>query len=259
MLTPSQQQAVESDARDILCIAGAGAGKTRVLSQRVIRILNVGTEPKSFLILTFTRRAAKEMKQRIEAVAGDGSTRGMLIGTFHSVCFSLLRAYGDRIGYDTQTLSVIDTIDADALLQSTARDCGLVDGNGKGKKGCSLKQLAAYRDAVYAGMTHEITEQLEQWFAHYTSERRSMNVLDFGSCLTEVNRLFTECPDVLEIYRRRIEHIFIDEAQDLDAIQHGFVFLFPDATHFFVGDLRQSIYGWRSARPDLLRRLAGRE
>lgn len=253
MLSESQQHAIESDARDILCIAGAGSGKTTVLTGRVDRLLSAGVAAKSMLVLTFTRRAAREMRRRIEVKQGEGSTRDMLCSTFHSVCLQILRAYGDRIGYDTATLSVIDQIDADTMLQSTARDCGLVDGNGKGKKGASLKSLAQYRDNEYSGQAQLAHELFEQWFAHYTSERRSMNVLDFGSCLTEVNRLFTECPDVLELYRRRIKWVFVEEAQDTDETQfilHDW--FLPSANFFAVADRRQSIYKWRGGRPDLL-------
>lgn len=253
MMTPSQKHAIDSDSRDILCIAGAGSGKTATMVARIERLLNAGADPTSFLVLTFTRRAARQMRERIEAKGH--STEGMLCNTFHSVCYSILRAYGDRIGYDTQTLSVIDTIDADALLQSTARDCGLVDGNGKGKKGVSLKSLAAYRDAQYSGQAVDspLAPFMAAWFAHYTSERRSMNVLDFGSCLTEVNRLFTECPDVLEIYRRRIGYVFVDELQDstdVDYVLHEW--FKPSAQFFGVGDRRQAIYGFRGSRPDLM-------
>ena len=124
-MTGQQQRAIETDEREVLVVAGAGSGKTRVLTLRIHHLLTQrGASPGEFLILTFTRKAAGEMIARLVKVLGDDVVRRLTIGTFHSVALSILRVDGDSIGYIPETLTIVDPRDADTLLRRTCVDLG---------------------------------------------------------------------------------------------------------------------------------------
>lgn len=263
--TSAQQRAIESDAREIMCVAGAGAGKTRVLVERIARLLVSGTRPGALLVLTFTRRAAREMRERlIERIGGGENAKAIVaqitLGTFHAVAFKLLRIWGERLGYDAKSLTIIPPGDADLILQQIAAEFGYVR-DGKWRGGLSWAKLNEWRECHYTGGTPSrdtqgVQDALARIFAEYCNRLRGAQSLDFGLTLLEVARLLDTQPDIREQYQRTITHVFVDESQDLDEFQHQMLFRFwPPAAIFFVGDLRQSIYAWRSARPDLLRRL----
>ncbi|MEN6333517.1 MAG: ATP-dependent helicase [Phycisphaerales bacterium] len=268
-LTPSQDRAINSKARQILAISGAGSGKTLVLCHRIARLLDSGASPESLLVLTFTNRAADNMRTRLvdllierdwkgkEAYA---AVRGMMMGTFHSIALRILHLHADRIGY-APNLTVADQDDADLLLKTVARDHDYYDGDWK--RGMSWKTLKGFREAQYTGGAFAFSPNQKRdgvqlavvtLIAEYWQRLRAMNVLDFGLLLREVQRLFRECPDVLEQYRERFKHVLIDECQDLDRVQYNlWEYFVPPATLFAVGDFRQSIYQFRGASPEVLR------
>lgn len=253
-MTPSQQHAIQCPDSDILCVAGAGSGKTAVLTSRVARVIAEGADPKSLMVLTFTKKAAGEMKARIAAATGDpDAMNGAMMGTFHSVCLKILQAYGDRIGYDGNTLGVIEPDDADALLEQCARDLGLFR-SGKWGKGLSGKAVRKALEACYSSGVDAADDDAGRIIRAYWHELRQLNLLDFGLILRLANQLFRDHPDVLAMYRERVKFVFVDELQDSDAVQFTLHDWFAGTAAFFgVGDVRQTIYLFRGACPHLMR------
>ena len=258
-LTTSQLIAVTTDSRDVLVIAGAGSGKTRVLVERIVHLLTVrGVQPREILCLTFTRRAAGEMRERLvqrlrDHVDGDPVrvVGKMLCGTFHSIALKILTDHGSRIGYES--LTVITEDDSEFLLQTVCEDLGYCRGK-KWREGLSAIKVRTALDRTYTSGVEPGVECERIIVREYKARLYSMQCLDFGSILLECRRLFTECPDVLAGYRKQIKHVLVDEVQDCDTIQHDLHEWFaPPATFFGVGDRRQSVYGFRGARPDLMR------
>lgn len=256
--TESQQRAIDSNAPITVCMAGAGAGKTATLVGFLGRQVDSGINPTNIAAVTFTCKAAAELRERISKAMGDEHAfDGAMTGTMHAICLRILQAYGDRIGYDGNTLGVADPDDADALLERCAADLGLFRA-GKWGKGLSGKAIRKALETCYSAGTDAPDDDAGRIIRAYWAELRQLNLLDFGLILMLTNRLFDEHPDVLETYRRRIRVLTVDECQDLDAIQHRWIFRFPDARLFLAGDLRQSIYGFRQAQPELMRRVAER-
>jgi len=257
-LTDSQRQAVTTDSRDVLVIAGAGSGKTRVLTERIKHLLtNCGASASDMLVLTFTRKAAAEMQSRLLATLGEGAERqlrGMLIGTFHSIALHILRAEGEVLGYNAKSITILDPDDADLLLKQCCSDLGYL--HGKKWKGVTWKAVQAAREGRYhigVACPEGASDPIRRILAEYDRQMFALNVMDFGKILSECHRLLHEHPEVLERWRQRIKHVLVDELQDTDEVQyrlHGF--FAPPATFFGVGDRRQSIYGFRGSRPDLM-------
>lgn len=252
-LTPTQLRAVATDSREVLIVAGAGSGKTATMAARVAHLLANGATPDQFLVLTFTRKAAREMRDRIQSASGNDMA-GAMIGTFHSVALSVLRRHADRLGYNPDTMTTITPDDQDLLLALACRDLGYLKGKDKWATGLSMKRVQSALDAYYTGMKLEKPDaRLDVVVQRYGNMLYNMNALDFGSMLKETNRLFAECPDVLAEYRGKIKHVLVDELQDADETQYILHHWFDEATFFGVGDPRQTIYQFRGARPDLMR------
>lgn len=270
-LTDSQREAVESDARVILVLAGAGSGKTRVLIHRIAHLLKHGASISDFLVLTFTRKAAAEMKSRLRALLGTGPTgrdpiAGLLIGTFHSIALRILRSDGGKLGYNPRTLTIATQEDADELLRITCLDLGYARYVTKAatrkltwpNPHLSWETVRRFREHWYTtgrpgDFGKKPADVLMRILREYRSRLRHHNALDFGSILLECRRLLKEWPEVLQRWRDRIKHVIVDEMQDTDEVQHDLhEFFAPPATLFAVGDGEQSVYGFRGARPDLM-------
>ena len=221
-----------------------------------------GVSASAFLVLTFTRRASAEMLERLTVALNDESAvRGMLIGTFHSAALTILRNDGAALGYDTDTLTVIDAADADMLLVKCAVDLGYFNDDARSwKREMSLKKVQRYREHFYStggksidGPAH-VREACNTIVREYHNRLFQMNVLDFGMILVECRRLLSDFPEVRHRWQERIRYVVVDEIQDADALQFNIHDLFaPPAEFFVVGDTRQSIYNFRGARPDLIR------
>lgn len=261
-LTKEQLAAVQSEARETLVISGAGAGKTAVIVARVQYLIEQrGASQSDIMLLSFTRKSAGEMLERLKVALGDEHPiKGMLIGTFHSVALQILRSEGHRLGYDPESLTILDAADADTLLEEAAKELGYAK-PGKGKltwsAGLSFDRVSKFRESQYTGQ-----ELKDAWakdpalfkiFRAYQYKMREFNTMDFGTILDQCRRLLREHADVLQRYRDRIKHVLVDELQDSDATQYDLHdFFAPPATFFGVGDTRQSIYGFRGARPDFM-------
>jgi DNA helicase-2/ATP-dependent DNA helicase PcrA len=264
-LTPAQRAAVETEAHEALVIAGAGSGKTRVLAARVHRLLTHGVSPYNLLVLTFTRKAAAELKARLATImesVGGHPLRGALIGTFHAIALKILAIDGGRLGYDTKSLTVMDPDDADLLLKQVCADHGHVTLGDtlKWRHDLSWKRITQYREYRYT--QSKAPEWLDEKAAliadtvmgEYWSRCKHQNLLDFGLILKQTRKLLGDEPEVLERWRVRILHVLVDELQDSDKTQYDLHdFFAPPGSFFGVGDFRQSIYGFRGARPHLMK------
>lgn len=269
-LTESQQEAIESESARTLVIAGAGSGKTKVLVQRIVHLIQEkGASPSDMLVLTFTRDASAEMRQRLEADGID--CRDMMLGTFHAVALRMVMANAEALGYQKNTIGIIDVQDADMLLEDVATGLGYcsrkADGKIKWQQGLSGKRLRAYLDTYYSAGVHDSfvhristsPKVLVAIITEYHARLKQMNLLDFGMILVECHRLLFENPGVLAAYRSQIKYVMVDEIQDTDAIQYTLHQHFATtadfidgADYFAVGDPRQTIYTFRGARPDLM-------
>lgn len=262
-LTNDQCRAVTTEAKHVLVVAPAGSGKTRVLVARVIHLLESGISPNSIMVISFTRRAAGELKERLLAqLGGDEAAEKTLlsltIGTVHSVCLQILQTYGERLGYRLgKPITVLDPADAKMLLQIAGRELGYYDGK-KWKAPLSGKKVGAFLERYYCQdeMKAPVAEQrmLDKIMARYFALCWQMHVVDFGMILRQTQRLFAEHADVLEMYKKRYQYVLCDEAQDSSSVEFSlYEALASDTSLFLVGDLNQSIYGFRHARPDILR------
>ena len=267
--TDEQQSAVHTTDPKVLVIAPPGSGKTRTLAGRILHLLQTGVRPSSILALTFTRRAATEMRERLlHQMGGEGAEAekvlgALSIGTVHATCLDILRTYGDRLGYDPETLTVLDEGDADLVLERAAKDLGFLQEDGKWRSGISMVKIKRRLEQAYCNEHRKQPEtrldsHLEKIIVEYHNQLRALNSLDYGLILSECRRLFTEYPEVLETYQRRFMHVCVDEGQDSSAVEFSlYEALCPPSSIFIVADLAQSIYASRNARPDLLRTWIG--
>lgn len=265
-LTQQQQAAVDTTAEQTLVVAGAGSGKTRVLTARVERLLRYGASPSGIVAMTFTRRAACELAERVctaisygpDPQSGSDFLLGMSVGTIHSFAFDILKTHGDRLGYNTASLTVLEQDDADLLLKQVCRDFGYLDGAKTWKKRLSWKSVTAFRESVY-NSGKEPTETTEVFgsdrariYREYAVRLADLNVVDFGQIILKVLLMMDRKTRIYDV-TARIKHVLVDEAQDCNMAQFRLLtMLCPPASLFLVGDTRQSIYAFRGSRPDLL-------
>ncbi len=256
-LNPEQRDAILTIEGPLLVLAGAGTGKTRVLTTRIAHILATGQAfPSQILAVTFTNKAAREMKERIGHLVG-GAVEGMpWLGTFHSIGVKLLRRHAELVGLRSD-FTILDTDDQIRLLKQQiqaegldekrwpARQlAGLIDG--WKNKGLAPKDIPE-GDARFFG-----NGRGRELYAGYQDRLKVLNAVDFGDLLTETLRLFRENPDVLADYQRRFRFILVDEYQDTNVVQYLWLRLLAQGSRNIccVGDDDQSIYGWRGAEVD---------
>src|SRR5262245_60549034 len=256
-LNPEQRAAVEALDGPLLVLAGAGTGKTRVLTTRIAHILRSGRARASqILAVTFTNKAAREMKERIGQLVS-GALEGMpWLGTFHAVGVKILRRHGELVGLKSG-FTILDTDDQLRLIKQ------VIEGANLDKDRWPARQLAALIDSwknrglmpdkVPRGESFGFAEgQGAKLYAAYQQRLKELNAVDFGDLLLETIRLFRENPDVLADYQRRFRYILVDEYQDTNVAQYLWLRLLSgrDSNVCCVGDDDQSIYGWRGAEVD---------
>jgi DNA helicase-2/ATP-dependent DNA helicase PcrA len=250
-LNPAQREAVEHERGPALVIAGAGSGKTRVLTARVARLLERGVRPEAVLAFTFTNRAAREMRERIEHTVGPAATR-LWIGTFHATAVRLLRREAATLGL-APGFTIYDREDQESQLRDILKDLGLAEGGYRvgvvlGRISDCKNALVGPEHAERAAMT-PYDRNVAACYARYQSALRRAGALDFDDLIAEAVRLFLEHPEAGARWSRRFEHVLVDEYQDTNHAQFRLVQSLA-ATHgnlFVVGDDDQSIYGWRGA------------
>ena len=250
-LNPAQRTAVEHPGKAILVIAGAGSGKTRVLTARVAWLLAHGALPESILAFTFTNRAAREMRERIAGIVGAVEGR-LWVGTFHATAVRILRRESRTLGLPV-SFAIYDREDQEGLIRDLARELGWPEGSFK-----IGKVLASISDAKNALVTPEDfartayspeDRRIAGMFVRYTEELRKSGAMDFDDLIAETVRLFRNHPEVGSRYRDRFQHVLVDEYQDTNHAQFRLIQALAGTagTVFVVGDDDQSIYGWRGA------------
>lgn len=250
-LNPDQLDAVVHRGGPLLVVAGAGSGKTRVLTHRIAHLIHDGVPPSSILAITFTNKAADEMKHRVAALVGP-MVKAMWVCTFHSACVRILRAHGDALGYP-RTFSIYDQSDAQRLAGYVIRDLGL---DAKrfppravhGQISIWKNELVTPAEALVKA-DNPFTRKHAEVYVDYQARLAKAGAMDFDDLLMKTVQLFREHPKVLAHYQQRFQHVLVDEYQDTNMAQNEIALSL--AAHSgqvtIVGDGDQSVYGWRGA------------
>ena len=253
-LNPQQRKAVETVDGPLLILAGAGSGKTRVITYRIAHLIeNLGVSPDSILAVTFTNKAAAEMAERVEKLSSGSLLRQPWISTFHSFCVRVLRRDIEALREFRKDFAIYDETDQQQVVKAAMRRLGLDDKQTKPQAVLGRISWAKNHmldpQAVFHSANDPISERVAHVFEIYKQELRKANALDFDDLLLETVRLLKEAPDVRERYNRRFEYILIDEYQDTNRPQYELMRLLAGTRHnvCVVGDEDQSIYSWRGA------------
>ena len=250
-LNDIQKQAVLDTEGAVLVTAGAGSGKTRLLTHRIAHLIkDLGVKPYNILAITFTNKAANEMKSRLEYMIDD--VEGLWVSTFHSACVKILRRFIDKIGYgknftiygDTETKSVVKRICKESDLTEDLQKLVLSEiskAKNKGIAPCDYAEV--YKFAQYA-------DEIGKAYQSYQDTLRSNNALDYDDLLIETLRLLKSDAEAREFYQNKFRYIHIDEFQDTNVIQYDIVKILAGryGNIFAVGDEDQCIYTWRKPR-----------
>ena len=260
-LNPSQRAAVEYNDGPSLVIAGAGSGKTRVLTYKIAYLIQQGFNPWNILALTFTNKAANEMKERIGRLVGMEKARYIEMGTFHSVFSHILRREAERMGYTSQ-FTIYDETDSRSLIKSIVREMSLDD---------KIYRPSAVHNSISMAKNHIISAQdyinnsaltardkealipkTGEIYIAYEQRCRNANAMDFDDLLMLTYRLFVEHEDVRRKWAEKFRFILVDEYQDTNKVQQQIVELLAEESHRVcaVGDDAQSIYAFRGATID---------
>lgn len=252
LLNKEQQEAVLCTEGPLLILAGAGSGKTRVLTYRIAHLIkDKGVSPYSIMAITFTNKAAGEMRERVDRIAGAGA-QDVWVATFHSSCVRMLRRYIDRIGYD-KSFTIYDTDDQKTVVKNIVKRLGM-DAK-KFKERMILKVISSCKDELitpeeYEKSTYDYYDrQIAKVYAEYQRELYRNNALDFDDLIVKTIELLESCPEVLEAYQERFRYIMVDEYQDTNTAQFRLVELLAGRYRNIcaVGDDDQSIYRFRGA------------
>ncbi len=257
-LNKEQRQAVEAVEGPVMIIAGAGSGKTRVLTYRVANLLSLGVDPFNILALTFTNKAAREMKERITKIVGNTEARNVWMGTFHSIFARILRFEGERLGYP-KNFSIYDTTDTKRLIKSVVKDMNLDDKtysqnfmmNRISSAKSSLITAEEY-NADFELMTRDKMAgkpMIGKIYQAYKNRCFKAAAMDFDDLLLNTYILFRDFPDVLVKYQHKFKYILVDEYQDTNQAQYMILKQLAAANENIcvVGDDAQSIYAFRGA------------
>ncbi|MDE5662241.1 MAG: UvrD-helicase domain-containing protein, partial [Muribaculaceae bacterium] len=257
-LNSAQRAAVEYLGGPQLVIAGAGSGKTRVLTYKIVHLLENGHKPGRILALTFTNKAAREMRERIGALVGEATASKLWMGTFHSIFSRFLRMYADRLGF-TSNFTIYDTSDSKSLIKSIIRELKLDDK--VYRPGAVMADISQAKNNLYSPEDYARDKNLMQAdnaakrgrtaeiYAVYRDRCRIAGAMDFDDLLFYTNVLLRDNPDVLEHFRDYFSYILVDEYQDTNFAQHLIVRQLCGKSQNLcvVGDDAQSIYSFRGA------------
>ncbi len=255
ILNEQQRLAVETVDKPLLLLAGAGSGKTRVITYKIAYLVESNIfRPENILALTFTKKAANEMKERVSALlaATGKDTAGMFVGTFHAFGAFLLRKYGSYVGLDKH-FSIYDAEDQQALIKAIIKE-GVVSSTVKPKA-----ILAKITGAKLQGISPEdyfknsygdyFDEMVSKVYKEYVRRLKSLNAVDFTDLLSLLLQLFKQHPQILESVREKYKYVLVDEYQDTNNLQYDIVYYIANRHRNIcvVGDEDQSIYSWRGA------------
>lgn len=260
-LNEAQREAVEYCDGPSLVIAGAGSGKTRVLTYKIAHLLEQGLPPYYILALTFTNKAAREMKTRIAELMGEKGARGLWMGTFHSIFARILRNEAEAIGFESN-FTIFDAADSTNLVRLIIKEMNLDDK--QYRPGGVHSQISRAKNNLITPNMYASNKEIMQYdrmakrpqlfevYQRYQSRLRAGNSMDFDDLLMHTNLLFRDHPDILEKYRNRFQYILVDEYQDTNFSQHLIVKQLAEEHQRIcvVGDDAQSIYSFRGANID---------
>ena len=252
-LNDRQRQGVETTEGPVLILAGAGSGKTRVLTHRIAYLMEEeGVSPWYILAITFTNKAAKEMRDRVDKLIGFGSEQ-IWVATFHATCVRILRRYADKLGYDNN-FTIYDTDDQKTVMKDICKrlniDTKMI------KERVILGAISAAKDELISPMQYALDafgdiqkRKISEAYTEYQAVLKKNNAMDFDDLIVKTVELFKSCPEVLEQYQNRFRYIMVDEYQDTNTAQFELVRLLADKYRNLcvVGDDDQSIYKFRGA------------
>ncbi len=252
-LNPAQRQAVETLDGPVLMLAGAGTGKTRALTTRIAHLLTQGrARPNEILAVTFTNKAAREMKSRIGALLGE-TVEGMpWLGTFHAICVKLLRRHAELVGLKSN-FTILDTDDQVRLMKQLIVAAGIDEKRWPARALAHLidgwKNRALTPEKVPVADASDFNSRGTELYAQYQTRLTELNACDFGDLLLHMVTIFQHHPDVLAQYQRWFRYVLVDEYQDTNVAQYLWLRLLAGGHRNIccVGDDDQSIYGWRGA------------
>ena len=252
-LNPAQRDAVERLDGPVLMLAGAGTGKTKALTARIAHLLNTArARPNEILSVTFTNKAAREMKERVGRLLGQPAEGMPWLGTFHSICVKLLRRHAELVDLKSN-FTILDTDDQLRLLKQLVRAANIDDKRWPARMLAGIiddwKNRALTPDKVPAAEAGAYNNKGIELYAQYQTRLRELNAVDFGDLLLHMVTIFQTHPDVLEQYQRWFRYILVDEYQDTNVAQYLWLRLLAGGHKNIccVGDDDQSIYGWRGA------------
>ena len=252
LLNPEQREAVLHTEGPLLILAGAGSGKTRVLTHRVAYLIEQGTAPWNILAITFTNKAAGEMRERVDKLVGLDSD-SIWVSTFHSTCVRILRRYIDRLGFDT-AFSIYDTDDQKSVMKEVCKKLQI--DTKVYKERMLLSAVSKAKDELISPEQMRLDagsdwnqQKIAGVYAEYQAQLRKNNALDFDDLIMKTVELFRNCPDVLDYYQERFRYIMVDEYQDTNTAQFQLISLLAAKYRNLcvVGDDDQSIYRFRGA------------
>lgn len=252
-LNEQQKQGVFTTDGPVLLLAGAGSGKTRVLTHRIAYLIKeMGVEPWNVMAITFTNKAAGEMKERVKDIVGFDADK-IWVSTFHSTCVKILHRYIDRLGYDNN-FTIYDTDDQKTVMKDI---CKRLQIDTKMMKERSfLSAISSAKDELVSPNEYSLhamgdfkKQKIAQVYQEYQTVLKKNNALDFDDLIMQTVELFKACPEVLENYQKRFRYIMVDEYQDTNTAQFELIRLLADKHHNLcvVGDDDQSIYKFRGA------------
>ena len=257
-LNPSQKEAVLQKEGPMIIIAGAGSGKTRVLTYRIAHLMQQGVDAFNILILTFTNKAAREMKERIASVVGTSEAKNLWMGTFHSVFARILRSEADKLGFPSN-FTIYDTQDSVKLIGSIIKEQGLDKERYKAKQ--VLSRISQFKNSLITVKAYQNNSELQEAdtmasrpkmgtiYKEYVDRCFKSGAMDFDDLLLRTNELLARFPDVLAKYQDRFRYVMVDEYQDTNHSQYLIVRALADRFQNIcvVGDDSQSIYAFRGA------------
>ncbi len=251
-LNPEQKEAVLHTEGPLLILAGAGSGKTRVLIHRIAWLMEQGINPWNIMAITFTNKAAGEMRERVDKLVGFGS-ESVWVATFHSTCVRILRRYIGHLGFDT-SFSIYDTDDQKSVMKDV---CKRLNVDTKiFKERYLLSVISRAKDELVSPLEMELAagtdfqrKRLAEVYKEYQAQLRRNNALDFEDLIVKTVELFQNCPEILESYQERFRYLMVDEYQDTNTAQFKLISLLAGKYRNLcvVGDDDQSIYKFRGA------------
>lgn len=252
-LNPEQRKAVETTEGPLLIMAGAGSGKTRVLTHRIAYLIATRKAPPwAILAITFTNKAAREMQDRVSRLVGGSEGRDIWVSTFHSMCVRILRRDIERIGF-TSNFSILDSTDQLSVIRNCMKEMNIDTKKFEPKAVQSMISTAKNELITPKQYEQKIGDYFEgivaKVYTMYQKKLRNNNSLDFDDLIMKTIELFKETPEVLDFYQKKFAYIHVDEYQDTNRAQYMLCRMLADKHHRIcvVGDSDQSIYRWRGA------------